>query len=111
MPVEVMQGWSNFPVSYLIGISEILLVAIAIWLTLLLLHAIAGGWVDGKERIRTSPREPMEWCHKHGFFRLKHVLTLPIGGTTVTICPKCYLQSIQQAQKPVRNDNDTKGAK
>lgn len=43
---------------------------------------------------KTRPREPMSWCHHHGYFRKKHVL--PFLGTTV--CPRCYMEAWNKAE-------------
>ncbi len=43
---------------------------------------------------KTRPREPMQWCHQHGYFRKKHVL--PFMGTTV--CPRCYMEAWNKAE-------------
>lgn len=54
-------------------------------------HAVLTGWLD----VKNAPREPMEWCHKHGHFRKGHCL--PIAGTLV--CPICYRDAIKGAEK------------
>jgi hypothetical protein len=69
----------------------VMLAAYAVYI----LSAIPQAWLEFKER----PREKMEWCHKHGFYRRKHVL--PFMGTTV--CPRCYLEAWNTA--PERNPN------
>ena len=54
-----------------------------------ILSAIPQAFVDFKAR----PREPMEWCHKHGFFRRKHALAF----MSTTICPRCYMEAWNNA--------------
>lgn len=54
-----------------------------------ILSAVPQAYAEFKER----PREPMEWCYKHGYFRKKH--TLPFMGTT--ICPRCYMEAWNNA--------------
>jgi len=48
------------------------------------------GYMDAKQR----PAEPMEWCHKHGFFRKKHVLDF----METTVCPRCYYEAFKKAE-------------
>lgn len=68
---------------------------IIVWLlaayAVYLLSAIPQAYIDFKAR----PREPMEWCHKHGFFRRKHAL--PFMNTT--ICPRCYMEAWNNASE------------
>lgn len=63
------------------------LVAYAVYL----LSAIPAAYFEFKER----PREPMDWCHRHGFFRKKHALPF----FTTTVCPQCYLETWKKAEK------------
>lgn len=65
-----------------------------------ILSAIPQAYAEFKQR----PREPMEWCHKHGFYRRKH--TLPFMGTT--ICPKCYLEAWNNAPKQTSDGRPAK---
>ena len=57
---------------------------------LYILSAIPAAYMDFKGR----PREPMEWCHKHGFFRRKHALAF----MSTTVCPRCYMEAWKQAE-------------
>lgn len=62
------------------------------------LLAIIEGYIDGKNKIKRSPREEMYWCHIHGAFRKKHCLPLfpELKGTQVNsfVCPTCYKKTV-----------------
>jgi hypothetical protein len=69
---------------------KILVWALALW-AVYVLSGVAQAYLEFKER----PREPMGWCHRHGFFRKKHLL--PFMSTTV--CPRCYMEAWNNAEK------------
>jgi hypothetical protein len=52
-----------------------------------LLSALLLGVVDHRRKARV----PMEWCHKHGYFRAEHCL--PLAGKNY-VCPRCYVEAI-----------------
>ena len=80
------------PSTAILGLVGLVLIAVVcLWLILVpLLQAYA----DFKAR----PREPMDWCPKHGMFRQQHSLPVP-GVPTVKMCPTCFLNSISKAGK------------
>lgn len=69
---------------------KIAVTALSVW-AVYVLTAIPQAYLDFKAR----PREPMEWCGKHGFFRRKHAL--PFMNTT--ICPRCYMEAWNNADQ------------
>jgi hypothetical protein len=54
------------------------------------------GVIEAMIDVKRRPREPMFWCHKHGYFRKKHVL--PITGVT-DVCPICFKEAWDKAGK------------
>lgn len=71
----------------LITVITIIVAAFVVWLGT---GAVEGYW-DAQKR----PAEPMEWCHKHGFFRKKHVLEF----MDTTVCPRCYQEAWKKVEK------------
>lgn len=73
--------------------------AIIIWFLLLAGLTVGvfygSAWLLAYVDYKSRPREPMEWCHKHGHFRKGHCL--PLAGTLY--CPQCYLEAMQQAKR------------
>jgi len=65
-----------------------------VYVVFLAATSILGAYVDFKN----APREPMEWCHKHGHFRKVHTLQLfpELGGTAANsnVCPTCYYEVV-----------------
>lgn len=79
----------NFSNSWHFWLPAIILFVALVWA---LAVPIFEAWLDYKGR----PREPMEWCHKHGFFRKTHCIPIT---PTVNVCPTCYLDAIGGAGK------------
>lgn len=59
---------------------------------------VAGAWLEAYAEFKSRPREPMDWCSKHGFFRQKYALPVP-GVPTVKMCPTCFWDSLQNSVK------------
>jgi hypothetical protein len=68
------------------GIAGGLIVVAALFIYLVIVPLL-----EGMIEYMSRPREPMEWCHKHGFFRKAQCIPIT---PTVMICPTCYLESI-----------------
>lgn len=68
------------------------------WIAGLMIGVPAVIWVgaavvQGYADFKSKPREPMEWCHKHGAFRKKHALLFH----ETTVCPRCYHEAWNNA--------------
>lgn len=68
-----------------------LLLAILIWIVW-----VGSGAMEGYMEFKSRPREAMEWCHRHGYFRKEHVMQ--VDGMT-TICPVCWREAWVKAGK------------
>jgi len=71
------------------------------WFALFITYVFAGSVTAILEAVldfKQAPREPMEWCHKHGYFRKIHTLELfpDLGGTAANshVCPTCYKEMV-----------------
>jgi hypothetical protein len=60
--------------------------------------AVVSTVVEAYVDFKNKPREPMFWCHKHGYFRMKHTLPLfpELGGKAENshMCPTCYYETV-----------------
>lgn len=74
---------------------------IKLWIVLIIVvffllsgSVVLEAWLDFKK----TPKVPMFWCDKHGFFEMKHCLPLfpELGGTPQNsyICPTCYREAV-----------------
>lgn len=56
--------------------------------------AVLEAWLDYKG----TPKVPMYWCFKHGFFKMEYCLPLfpEMGGTANNswVCPTCYRETV-----------------
>lgn len=70
------------------------------WLTLVVITLaflivwLGSGAVEGYMDAKRRPAEAMEWCHKHGAFRKKHVLEF----AETTVCPRCYYEAFKKVE-------------
>lgn len=65
---------------------------------LILAIAVGSAIVEAYVDVKNKPREPMFWCNKHGYFRMKHTLPLfpELGGKAQNshMCPSCYHETV-----------------
>lgn len=79
---------------------------IALWVLVGFVVAVAITWVfvvvsaylEAYAEFKSRPREPMDWCPKHGYFRQKYSLPIP-GVPTVRMCPSCFYHSLSESVK------------
>lgn len=85
------QYWLEFWYHYHIAV---ILLVVSLILAAIVLAAFTG-MIEAYLDVRARPKEEMEWCHKHGYFRKKHCLVF-MG---VTVCPMCYKDSWDKAEE------------